>query len=212
MNTSRSDDKKRLIVATRNPGKLREIRSLLDGSRWDVLGLDDLDQNLPPIEEDGATFEENAIKKAITVSACFPEDYVLGEDSGLEVDALGGAPGVRSARYAGEKASDGENNIKLLQALEGIPFDQRRARYHCAMALARRGRVVELVHETCEGMITWGPRGTHGFGYDPLFYLPAYQRTFGELPDEVKAAISHRAKAVKRMARRLNALAIGCSC
>ncbi|MGE5280184.1 MAG: RdgB/HAM1 family non-canonical purine NTP pyrophosphatase [Deltaproteobacteria bacterium] len=200
-----------LLVATRNKKKLREIREILSGLPFRVTSLDDYadgPMGLPAIEEDGLTFEQNAIKKAATV-AMFTGKLVLGEDSGLEVAALKNAPGVYSARYAGPGATDAKNNAKLLRALRGVPAGKRGARYRCAVALAD-GRpeapfgqgLVGVVSGSCRGVIGVRPRGTSGFGYDPLFVIPRYGKTFAQLGPEIKHAMSHRFRALEK-ARRL---------
>jgi XTP/dITP diphosphohydrolase len=187
-----------LLIATRNKGKVREIADILGPTGIRVLSLLDLEK-APEIVEDGQTFRANAAKKAVVI-ALFrktPGLIVMGEDSGLEVDALGGRPGVFSARYSGEKATDVSNNEKLLRELSGVPLEKRGARYRCAMSLADKDGLVDVVEGACEGLITLEPRGTNGFGYDPLFLIPQYQKTFGELPLSVKQTLSHRAKALQ---------------
>lgn len=193
-----------LVFATRNPGKLAELRQLLPGI--DVLGTDEaahhLGIRLAEVIEDADTFEGNAIKKAREISDLtrFP---ALADDSGLEVDALGGAPGVYSARYAGEHAGDAANNTKLLGALAGIPAEKRTGRFRCVLALADvHGRLGEQVLTTAgsaEGVILEAPRGTGGFGYDPLFLFPALGQTFAELGIGTKGDLSHRARAMREM-------------
>jgi XTP/dITP diphosphohydrolase len=157
---------------------------------------------IPEIVEDGATFEENALKKARTVAALCGMPS-LADDSGLEVDALGGAPGIYSARYAGVAADDSRNNEKLLAELRHVSEGQRTARFVCALALCDP-RGAELKHWTvraaCEGRITFEPRGANGFGYDPLFFYPPFGKTFGEIDRQMKATVSHRGKALARLA------------
>lgn len=184
-----------LVVATGNAGKLREIRRLLAESGIEVLGLDAF-PDLPAVEEDGETFAENAVKKAATV-ARLTGRLTLGDDSGLAVAALGGQPGVRSARYAGEGASDADNNRKLLEALDGVPAGERQAAFHCAMALCRPDGECRTFHGEVAGVILDGPRGEGGFGYDPLFLVREYGKTMAELPLEVKNRISHRGQALR---------------
>jgi XTP/dITP diphosphohydrolase len=198
-----------LLVATRSAHKLRELRELLGPLAAELIGLDDVAIPGDAIE-DGATFAANAAKKArfFAALAGLP---TLADDSGLEVDALDGGPGVRTRRYAGEDATDEENNVKLLAALEGMSPERRRARYRCALALAlpelsgpRGGIPVRLSHGTCEGRIATAPRGTGGFGYDPIFepaVEPPGGRTLGQWSAEAKHRISHRGKAARRMHR-----------
>jgi XTP/dITP diphosphohydrolase len=203
-----------LVVATRSEHKLRELRELLELERAELVSLDDLGVQGEPIE-DGETFETNAaIKARFAVHATgLP---ALADDSGLEVDALGGGPGVRTRRYAGENATDADNNARLLAALEGLPPERRGARYVCVLALAlpgdagtRGGQRVAFARGTCRGRIAAAPRGTGGFGYDPIFEPaaePPGGRTLGLWSPAEKNAISHRARAARRMAPRLAAL------
>jgi XTP/dITP diphosphohydrolase len=203
--------RRRLLVATRSTHKLRELRELLDLRRTDLVSLDDVDIPDDPIE-DGATFETNAAIKA-RFGARRSGLPTLADDSGLEVEALGGGPGVRTRRYAGEAATDAENNAKLLGALRGLLPDRRGARYVCALALAlpeaggRRGRLPLITARgTCHGRIATEARGTGGFGYDPIFEPasePPGGRTFGLWSPAEKHAVSHRARAARRMAPRL---------
>ena len=182
----------KLLIATNNAGKLRELRALLDVPGLEVVGLRDV-PGAPEVEEDGDTFEANAIKKAVSL-ARFSGLWTLADDSGLEVDALGGEPGVRSARYAGEPSDTDANNRKLLAALAGEPH--RHARFRCVLALASPAGETHCVSGACEGVITTEPRGDGGFGYDPVFQPDGYSQTFAELPIEVKNRISHRARAL----------------
>jgi XTP/dITP diphosphohydrolase len=196
---------KELLVATKNQGKLREIRELLADMDIRVTSLKDY-EGMPTIVEDGKTFEDNALKKALTI-ARRTHQLVLGEDSGIEVAALGNQPGVYSARFAGDQATDQDNNAKLLKMLQGVPLAQRQARYRCFAALAKGDKVLGVVNGICDGVITEDYRGTNGFGYDPLFLIPQYQKTFGELDPSIKAQISHRARAlvqVKQLLRSSN--------
>jgi len=188
-----------LLIATKNKGKVREIADVLTPTGIEVLSLLDLDK-VPEIVEDGLTFRANASKKAVVVAQFLkkPGLVVMGEDSGLEVDALGGRPGVYSARYSGENATDESNNQKLLAELSGVPLEKRTARYRCAMAMADEEGLVDVVDGTCEGLIAEAPHGTNGFGYDPIFLISDRQKTFGELPLEVKQSMSHRAQALRR--------------
>jgi XTP/dITP diphosphohydrolase len=197
----------RLVVATRSPHKLAELRTLLALERAELVMLDDLGVS-EDVEETGSTFESNARLKA-RFAARATGLPALADDSGIEVDALGGGPGVRTRRYAGEHATDGENNAKLLAALAGLPPEQRGARYVCVLALAlpadrgpRGGLPVTVARGTCRGRIAATPRGTGGFGYDPIFEPaaePPGGRTLGEWSADEKNAISHRAAAARRM-------------
>jgi XTP/dITP diphosphohydrolase len=186
-----------LVVATGNAGKLREIRRLLEGSGVCVLGLEDF-PDLPEVVEDGATFAENARKKAETV-ARLTSRPTLADDSGLEIRALDSRPGVRSARYAGEQASDDDNNRKVLKELAGVPQQQRQGAFVCAMALCSPEGECHLFHGRLEGLILETPRGGGGFGYDPLFLVPEYGKTLAELPLEIKNRISHRGQALRQV-------------
>ncbi len=186
-----------LYLATRNFGKVREIQALLAHLPVDILSLKDLPQ-APEIVEDGETFAENARKKAEAVLA-LTGGVVLADDSGLEVEALQGEPGVRSARYAGEGAADAANNARLLEKLAGVPLHRRSARFCCAVAIAAPGQETVVAEGYCRGIIALKPRGDRGFGYDPLFLIPAYQKTFGELSPDVKNRISHRSRALNQV-------------
>jgi XTP/dITP diphosphohydrolase len=178
-----------LYCATGNPGKLREWRQALAGYKLEVVSL-------PPCEETGLTFEENARQKAVYYSRHAP-GLLFAEDSGLEVDALDGAPGVQSARFAGEGSSDSDNNRLLIEKLRGV--NDRSARYVCAIALAEAGTVLRTFRDEVEGTIIDQPRGTNGFGYDSYFYYEPFQLTFGEASPEQKLQVSHRARALAAM-------------
>ncbi|MCL6583963.1 MAG: XTP/dITP diphosphatase [bacterium] len=186
-----------LIVASHNPHKIEEIRSILSDFPVRILSLKELDWRVAH-QEDGQSYYENAVKKAKAVVEHFGQP-VLAEDSGLEVDALGGEPGIHSARYAGEGASDEANNQKLLAALSGVPASQRGARYRCTLVLMFPQGEVYSWEGTFEGRITCAPRGEGGFGYDPLFFVPEYGKTLAELGDEIKNKISHRARALAKL-------------
>ena len=193
---------RRILVATGNAHKTREIRQIL-GREFEV---DDLTAH-PEVgqpEETGVTFKENAEIKAKAASGHF-DGLVISDDSGLEVDALGGAPGVRSARFAGPEASDEDNRVRLLRELEGTGAEEakRSARFHCVMAVARRGEILTTFDGVVEGVIAEQPRGTGGFGYDPLFVPEGYSKTFAELPVAVKNRESHRARALRKLAEYL---------
>lgn len=198
---------KDLLVATTNPGKLAEVKAFLKDLPLRIISLADLG-NPPDVIEDGRTFEENALKKARTL-ARFSGLPTLADDSGLEVDALDGAPGIYSARYAGEPGDDGLNNQKLLRELANIPQEKRTARFVCALALCvpeAKGVNEWTVRASCEGQIAFGLVGAHGFGYDPLFFYPPFGKTFGEIGREQKATVSHRGKALEKLAEALPSL------
>jgi XTP/dITP diphosphohydrolase len=184
----------RLLIATRNPDKLGEIRAILQAPGLALVSAADI-PGLPEVEETGRTLEENAALKARTL-ACRAGLWALADDSGLEVDVLGGAPGVRSARYAGPEADYRANNLKLLKALEGK--SDRRARFRCVMALSDPAGRCACVEGACEGVIVEAPRGREGFGYDPLFQPDGHRLTFAEMPPEEKNRLSHRYRALQR--------------
>lgn len=186
-----------LVLATRNQGKIGELRRLLSNLNIEVRGLDDYPE-CPEVEEDGITFEENAIKKAQVISD-FLNLPALADDSGLEVDGLEGRPGVWSARFAGPQASDADNIQKLLESLQDVPAGERGARFRCVLALVVPGKKVRTCEGTCEGEIILEPVGTEGFGYDPVFFLPDRKQTMAQLSKEEKNMISHRGKAVQQL-------------
>ncbi|MGI6566244.1 MAG: XTP/dITP diphosphatase [Limnochordia bacterium] len=186
-----------IVIASRNEHKIEEIRRLLAGLDVDVLSLKDY-PDAPEVDEDGAAFQDNALKKA-RVIARFTGLTALADDSGLEVDSLGGQPGVRSARFAGETASDAENNRKLLRCLAEVPSEERQAQFRCVIALVSRTGAESLVEGTCQGVIIEEERGSGGFGYDPLFLLPHLGKTFAELSMEEKNELSHRGKALQQV-------------
>jgi len=185
----------KLLVATNNPGKVREYEALLRGLSLTLTypaqeGID------IEVEETGSTFAENACLKA-TAYARASGLLTLADDSGLEVDALGGQPGTRSARFAGEGTSDEDRYRLLLNKLEGLPWERRTARFRCVIAIATPQGEVRTAEGTCEGVIASEPKGEHGFGYDPVFYMPEHGQTMAELEPEVKNRISHRARAAE---------------
>ena len=195
-----------LVVATKNKKKLAEINDILKGVNLKLLALDAY-KNVPPVVENGKTFKENAIKKAVK-SARFTGEFCLGEDSGLCVEALAGAPGIYSARFSGRPAcrsgrdkSDLKNNLKLLKLLKNVPAVKRKARYVCAVALADKSGLVAVVEGSCCGLIAFEPKGSAGFGYDPLFYIPKYKKTFAQLGEKIKHKMSHRYFALKKAKR-----------
>jgi XTP/dITP diphosphohydrolase len=194
-----------VIVATRNDGKLREFLTLLGPAAWEIQSLRDLAIQTEH-EESGCSFEENARLKALAYSreTGLP---VLADDSGLEVSALGGRPGIYSARYAGPGASDADRIRRLLQELDRYPKD-RDARFVCALALAQDGIILEEVRGECKGRIEFEPRGTNGFGYDPIFLFPELGKTYAELNETEKNRHSHRAQAVRLLLAQLEVPAI----
>ena len=194
----------RVLIATSNPGKLRRFRRRRISDRNQDRVLPNF-AAIPSAVEDGLTFEANANKKAEYYSAFSPGDIILADDSGLEVDALGGAPGVHSARYAadqphlvGNNTDDQANNARLIRELRKIPSEQRTARFVCMIAVARDGQIVNSFRGQAEGLLLDSPRGSGGFGYDPLFYFPSIQKTFAELTPEEKAQYSHRGAAFRQ--------------
>jgi XTP/dITP diphosphohydrolase len=191
-----------ILIGTTSAGKLGEIRTVLGELPCELLGPDDVGGELPHVIEDGATFQQNACKKACELARHFGM-AVLADDSGLEVDALDGRPGVRSARYSGEDATDHENNLKLLAELEGVPDERRTARYRCVVALATPNGLRMTADGICNGYIATEFAGTNGFGYDPLFYYSPYGTTFGEISAELKNQVSHRAEAVRKIRNQL---------
>lgn len=192
---------KKLIVASRNKGKLNEIREILKDFPIEVVSMVEAGIS-DDIEETGSTFEENARIKARTVHKITGK-MVMADDSGLEVDWLNGAPGVYSSRFAGEGASDIDKINKLIGLLEGVPFEKRKARFVCAIAVILQDGELFTVTGTCEGYITEEPRGENGFGYDPVFYLPKYGKTMAQLETSQKNSISHRGKALRMMVEEL---------
>ena len=203
---------RQILLATRNPGKVKEIRQVLAPLGVDVATLEGFEHVAEPVE-DGATFAENARKKALYYAAA-TDHWCLADDSGLAVDALGGRPGVHSARYAADRVgsdaprcdADPANNAKLLDELAGVPDQRRSARFVCHLVLARPDEVLLEACGTVEGRIGREPRGENGFGYDPLFCLPQHGCTTAELAPEQKNAISHRGKAVRELAGKLSDL------
>jgi len=194
---SAGKEKKIILVATRNPGKFQEFKNFFKDLPVELLSLRDFPE-VGEIDEPYSSFEENARHKAII---CLKKTglFSLADDSGLEVEALRGAPGVRSARFAGENATDQENNQKLLEVLKGLEPEKRKARFVCVLALAISEKQVEMVRAETEGIILETPRGKKGFGYDPLFYYPPLGKTFAELETEEKLKVSHRGKALEKM-------------
>jgi XTP/dITP diphosphohydrolase len=193
---------RKIIIATKNEGKVRDFRELFQKKGYEVISLLDLPDS-PDIEETGKTFKENAILKAEGMSALLNE-MVIADDSGLTIDILEGRPGIFSARYAGPQKNDKDNINKVLEELEGIPKENRKAAFHCALAMAIPSKPTIVVEGTCDGMISTEPTGEHGFGYDPIFYLPEKQKTMAELTKEEKNQISHRANALKILEKEID--------
>lgn len=197
---------KKIIFATGNAGKMKEIREILADLPVEIYSMKEAGI-VTEIEENGKTFEENAKIKAKAVAGCVsdPETIVLADDSGLEIDALNGEPGVYSARYLGEDTSYRVKNQNLIDRLEGVPEEERTARFVCVIAAAFPDGTVTATKGTIEGKIGYEERGTNGFGYDPIFYLPDMSRTTAELSPEEKNAVSHRGKALREMEKELKA-------
>ena len=192
-----------ILLATRNRGKVEELKAHLAGLPARLHTFDEL--SLPPASETGSTFEENSRIKALHFSHLV--DYlVLADDSGLEVEVLGGEPGVHSARFGGPGASDQERCRLLLKRLEGTAWEDRRARFVCAVVLAQKGKVVKIFRGEVDGIIAFAPRGASGFGYDPIFYYPHAAKTFAEMTAEEKLEISHRGVALDQCVRYLEEL------
>jgi XTP/dITP diphosphohydrolase len=201
-----------VLLATSNPGKMRDFAGAAAPFGIMVANIPNF-SSLPQVVEDGNTFEDNARKKAESYSLAMPGELVLADDSGLEIDALGGAPGVHSARYAAPdlqnrapdaaegNTDDEANNARVLRELKGVPEQKRRARFVCVLAAARDGQTFRTFRGTAEGNILEAPRGQNGFGYDSLFFFPAIQKTFGELSAEEKARYSHRGEAFRSFLR-----------
>jgi XTP/dITP diphosphohydrolase len=191
-----------LLVGTTNQGKLDEVQAYLKRLPLKTLALSSLG-TWPAVVEDGATYKDNAFKKARTLAE-YSGYLTLADDSGLEVDALNGAPGIYSARYCGEEGKDEKNNEKLLEELKRVPEEKRTARFVCVLALCTpksHGAKEWTVRESCEGRIAFSPKGRNGFGYDPLFFDPQLGKTFGEIDRETKATVSHRGKALRKLAQ-----------
>lgn len=188
----------KLIVATKNRDKFREIKSILSGIGFSIISLNELEKKFH-IVENGKTFQENAFKKALPVSRYYRDTYVLGEDSGLEVDYLNAAPGIYAKRYSGPKATYESNNKKLLKNLQGVPAKKRGAVFCCCLVLAYNGKLIKVFDGRLQGRIFDKTRGENGFGYDPVFYLSGYKKTLAELTLVRKNKISHRGKAFQKL-------------
>jgi len=191
-----------LVVATKNKKKLKEIKIILKGLKLKISSLSDY-SGIPRIIENGKTFRENAVKKAVKVAKATGR-LALGEDSGLCVEALNGAPGIYSARFSGKDKSDVKNNLKLLSLLKGLPLSKRKAHYVCAVALADKHGLIGVVEGKCSGIIGLELKGRHGFGYDPLFVIPKFKKTFGQLNERIKHKMSHRYHALEKTRNILN--------
>jgi XTP/dITP diphosphohydrolase len=195
---------RRVLIATSNPGKVRDFAGAARAHGIEIAGLPNF-SSLPTPVEDGHTFEENARKKAEEYSLAAPADVIVADDSGLEIDALHGAPGVHSARYAANEphladsnTDDEANNARVIRELKEVPPEKRSGRFVCVLAAARDGKTLATFRGTAEGFILRAPRGSNGFGYDPLFYFPQIQKTFAELSAEEKAGYSHRGSAFRQ--------------
>ncbi len=199
MRIAELESKSELVIATRNKGKVREIRKALRGLGLRFYSLNDF-SDVPRIEEDGKTFTENALKKARFFSKYFGK-LTIADDSGLEVDWLKGLPGVFSARYAGKRANDRENNRKLLREIKGVSLSRRGARFKCVIAMVSPDGREGLAEGSCRGRIGLKETGRRGFGYDPLFFLPRHGKTMAQLSLEEKNKLSHRGKALRRLRR-----------
>lgn len=199
---------RRVFIATSNPGKLRDFAGAAAVHGIEIAAIPNF-SSLPAVVEDGTTFAENARKKAQEYSRYLPGEVVIADDSGLEIDALNGEPGVHSARYAAPdlinrqpheadaNTDDDANNARVLRELKDVPYEKRTGRFVCVLAAARDGQTLEMFHGTAEGIILAAPRGTNGFGYDPLFYFPSINKTFAELGAEEKSHYSHRGAAFR---------------
>ncbi|MGQ9694233.1 MAG: XTP/dITP diphosphatase [Thermodesulfobacteriota bacterium] len=194
---------KEIVIATRNPGKMKEIAALLKSTQVKFLSLLDFPQ-ISEIKEDGTTFAENAQKKAMVISR-LTGLLSLADDSGLCIKALQGRPGIFSSRFVGEKATDKERCELLLNQLQGVPLSQRKATFVCAIAMASPQGKIKVVEGKCQGLISLSPRGTYGFGFDPIFFLPKLGKTMAELTPEEKNKISHRAQALRKLKKILPA-------
>ncbi|MGE7980975.1 XTP/dITP diphosphatase [Solibacillus sp. NPDC093137] len=191
---------KQVVIATKNKGKAKDFEALFGPFGYEVVTMFDVAPDVE-IEETGKTFEENAILKAKTLANMLGQ-IVIADDSGLAIDALNGEPGVYSARYAGDH-DDEANIVKVLENMKDVPEEQRTARFCCALAIAGPNMETKTVFGTCEGMIAHEKKGTNGFGYDPIFYVPALEKHMAELSAEEKGAISHRGNAIRKLALQL---------
>jgi len=191
-----------ILIATNNLGKVKEIKDILDSPEIEILTMKDF-PHLPKIKEDGKNYQENAIKKARKISE-YTGKICLADDSGLEIDYLEGKPGIYSSRWGN---NDEERIDKVLKLLENVPINKRNAKFICAVVLVFPNGKIYMVKEECKGSITFCPKGEHGFGYDPIFLVPEYDKTFAELGDMIKNQVSHRGKAMRKMITIINELA-----
>jgi len=192
-----------ILIATNNLGKVKEIKDILDSPEIKILTMEDF-PHLPKIDEDGKTYQENAFKKARKISE-YTGKICLADDSGLEIDYLKGKPGIYSSRWGN---SDEERINKVLKLLENIPKNKRNAKFVCVVVLVFPDGKIYMVKEECKGNITFNLKGEHGFGYDPIFLVPEYNKTFAELGDKIKNQISHRGKSIRKIANILNDLIV----
>ena len=193
-----------ILIATNNLGKVKEIKDILNNPKIKILTMKDFPY-LPKIEEDGKNYQENAFKKARKTSE-YTGKICLADDSGLEIDYLKGKPGIYSSRWGN---SDEERINKVLKLLENVPINKRNAKFVCVAILVFPDGKIYMVKEECKGSIEFKPKGEHGFGYDPIFLVPEYDKTFAELGNKIKNQISHRGKAMKRMGSLINELIVG---
>ena len=192
-----------ILIATNNLGKVKEIKDILNSPEIKILTMKDF-PDLPRVEEDGKNYQENAFKKAGKISE-YTGKICLADDSGLEIDYLKGEPGIYSSRWGN---SDEERINKVLRLLKNVPINKRNAKFICSAVLVFPNGKRYMVKEECKGSITFKPKGTHGFGYDPIFLVPEYNKTFAELGDEVKNRISHRGKAMRKMAEIIKEISV----
>lgn len=196
---------KNLIIASNNRGKIKEIKDILKKYKLNIMSQSEAGVSME-VDEDGRTFMENAYKKAHAIYSLKKDSIVMADDSGLMVDILDGAPGIYSARFAGEHGNSEKNNAKLVGLLKGVPFEKRKAKFVCAIVLIVDDKTVIRAQGDVHGYITEEPRGKDGFGYDPLFYVPQYDKTFAEITADEKNTISHRAVALKKLSEEISKL------
>ncbi|MFD1030464.1 XTP/dITP diphosphatase [Metaplanococcus flavidus] len=195
---------KEIIIATKNKGKAKDFEALLEPMGYKVLTLHDVAPHID-VEETGETFEANAILKAEAIAQEL-QATVIADDSGLEIEALDGEPGVYSARYSGDEKNDESNIDKVLQKMVQVPDDEKTARFRCVLALASPGQETIIFEGTCEGLITDERKGDKGFGYDPIFYVPEFEKTMAEMEPEEKASVSHRGNAIRELGKTMPGL------
>lgn len=196
---------KELIIASNNKGKIQEIKEILNKYKLNIISQKEAGVDIE-VDENGSTFMENAYKKAYEIYRLKNDSIVIADDSGLMVDALDGAPGIYSARFAGEHGNSEKNNEKLLELLKGVPFEKRKAKFVCAIVLIIDDKTVIRAQGEVHGYITEEARGKDGFGYDPLFYVQEYNKTFAEITSDEKNTISHRARALKKLSEEISKL------